>query len=263
MKIRSPRHIFRHGFTLMEVLVAMGVFLVLMTILLHFFSGAQTLWSGTDGKNELYADARVAMDLMANTLQSQYYEAGNSVFVFGTEQNKTNALFFPVKMPEEYGSGENLYYLSFIWNPEQNGGLFLRTLGSRDNQSTYRNLFRPATESGCSHADKASALRSSLGYNADQSELIIGGITELKITPVIGGTPVTYADSVNDDYIAYAPFAVKISMQMLGKQQFETWKKLGGVMDSGGVKSGEPQPAKDFRLANARQFDRLVYLGFR
>ena len=58
------------------------------------------------------------------------------------------------------------------------------------------------------------------------------------------------------------PFGVQVSMQMLSRQHFQEWKKLNGNMDNLGT-SDEPEAARDFRLANTRQFDRIIYLGFK
>jgi type II secretory pathway pseudopilin PulG len=75
MAIRK-KHIIRH-YTIVEVMVAMGVFLVMMTIMMQFFTSAQKVWNLASKRNMMYADARVAMNLMTRELQSMLYDNDN------------------------------------------------------------------------------------------------------------------------------------------------------------------------------------------
>ncbi len=71
MLIRK-KHIIRH-YTIVEVMVAMGIFLIMMTIMMQFFTSAQKVWNLASKKNMMYADARVAMNLMTREIQSMLY----------------------------------------------------------------------------------------------------------------------------------------------------------------------------------------------
>ncbi len=75
MSIRRKNNI-RH-YTIVEVMMAMGIFLVMMTIMMQFFTSAQKVWNLASKKNMLYADARVAMNLMTRELQSMLYDNDN------------------------------------------------------------------------------------------------------------------------------------------------------------------------------------------
>lgn len=72
MSIRK-KHIICY-YTIVEVMVAMGIFLVMMTIMMQFFTSAQKVWNAASKKNMMYADARVAMNLMTRELQSMLYD---------------------------------------------------------------------------------------------------------------------------------------------------------------------------------------------
>ncbi len=61
-------------FTLLEVLVSMGVFALLMLALMQFFSAAQGVWERTGNKAELFESAKTTMDIIANDLACAYYE---------------------------------------------------------------------------------------------------------------------------------------------------------------------------------------------
>jgi len=65
-------------FTLLELILAMGILMVIMVIMLSFFSAAQKAWMTTSANSEIYENARVAMDLMTRDLQAALYNDENS-----------------------------------------------------------------------------------------------------------------------------------------------------------------------------------------
>lgn len=67
----------KKNFTLIELIVAMGVFSLLMLVLMQFFGSAQKLWTTTSSKTETFESARIAMNLIANDIQNAYYELGH------------------------------------------------------------------------------------------------------------------------------------------------------------------------------------------
>ncbi len=263
MKYRQHTMRFRF-FTLMEVIVAMAVFSVMMGILLQFFTSTQKLWSSTENKNALYADARVAMDLMASALQSQHYSAHTTFFIFGTSDGKTDAMYFPVKMPHNYGSGEELYYLSFM---ARNGKLYLRTFGSKDSRSRYKEMFtRVYNDSEYSGA--ITLLRNNLGFNATHSQEVIDGVVSLVCAPIHAQTgnvnaPIKFETAGDDDDADMVPFAVRLEMELLNGDILKRWKALGGKFKANemGIDS-ETDAAKELRLANQYKFSRIIFLGF-
>jgi type II secretory pathway pseudopilin PulG len=69
----SKKHFIRH-YTIIEVMMAMGIFLVMMTIMMQFFTSAQQIWNKSSKRNAIYADARVAMNLMTREIQCMLYK---------------------------------------------------------------------------------------------------------------------------------------------------------------------------------------------
>jgi type II secretory pathway pseudopilin PulG len=65
-------------FTLLELILAMGILSVMMVLMLSFFSAAQKAWMTSSANAEIYENARVAMDLMTRDLQSALYNDENS-----------------------------------------------------------------------------------------------------------------------------------------------------------------------------------------
>ena len=70
MSIRKKHITWRY--TLIEVMMAMGIFLIMMTIMMQFFTSAQEVWNNSSKRNMIYADARVAMNLMTREIQSEF-----------------------------------------------------------------------------------------------------------------------------------------------------------------------------------------------
>lgn len=67
------RHSVKKYFTLLEVMVSMGVFCVLMLALMQFFTAAQEVWEKTGSRTELHDSARLLNQMLKNDLTSAFY----------------------------------------------------------------------------------------------------------------------------------------------------------------------------------------------
>ncbi|MFA6099242.1 MAG: prepilin-type N-terminal cleavage/methylation domain-containing protein [Patescibacteria group bacterium] len=65
---------YNYFYTLVELLMAMAIFAIISVIMMRFFNSAQQIWSKASQKNALYADARVALDIMTAELQGALYD---------------------------------------------------------------------------------------------------------------------------------------------------------------------------------------------
>lgn len=63
---RSAR---RRRFTLIELISAMAVFVILMLVLLQFFSAAEKAWTTTNANTEVFESARIAFDVISRDLK--------------------------------------------------------------------------------------------------------------------------------------------------------------------------------------------------
>ena len=116
MSIRK-KHISRY-YTIVEVMVAMGIFLIMMTIMMQFFTSAQKVWNLASKRNMLYADARVAMNLMTRELQSMLYnnddDGSSGIYPFWYEWTETNASLtgsetIPQKLEDYWVDNKDLF----------------------------------------------------------------------------------------------------------------------------------------------------------
>ncbi len=113
----------KHFYTLVELLMAMAIFAIISVIMMRFFSSAQQIWSKASQKNVLYADARVALDIMTAELQNAMYD--NNVLI-ATEPNITPGIYpfwFEYKDFAEAGNPEPIFgapaYVYDAANPVQ------------------------------------------------------------------------------------------------------------------------------------------------
>lgn len=108
----------KYKFTLAEILVAMAVFSILLTLMLQFFSGARTLWTANEKRASVYADASIALDLMANLLQTTYLNRKEPVWAAGggapvPPENQTPFLIKrDSAAPANSGSNDRIFFIS-------------------------------------------------------------------------------------------------------------------------------------------------------
>jgi hypothetical protein len=60
-------------FSLVELMVSMFIFLLMMGVMMRYFTAANQIWRSTAKKNEVYSNARIAMNLMVRDLQCAMY----------------------------------------------------------------------------------------------------------------------------------------------------------------------------------------------
>ena len=124
----------KYKFTLAEILVAMAVFSILLTLMLQFFSGARTLWTANEKRASVYADASIALDLMANLLQTTYLSKTEPVLApgGGTSVPPENQTPFLIKRataaPANSGSNDRIFFNSELPGGELLSGGAIRFL---------------------------------------------------------------------------------------------------------------------------------------
>lgn len=116
-----PRRICR--FTLLELLVSMGVFAILMLALMQFFTSAQGIWSRSNSKSDIFSDARIAMNFFSQAFTSRYYNADDMNAKTGTD---------PIFWKYLESSGEHAFAVLTL-DTESKGRIF-----EDDSYSPYR-----------------------------------------------------------------------------------------------------------------------------
>ena len=75
---KNRKYTTKRNFTLIEVLAAMAVFVVLVSVMMQFFTSARNLWLASNRRTDLYSNAGIALDMMTRDLQSALYNNDNS-----------------------------------------------------------------------------------------------------------------------------------------------------------------------------------------
>lgn len=248
-------------FTLLEIIVAMGVFSILVMVLMQFFTGAQKIWVGTENKNESYADARAAMNLMANLLQNNFYSAGEDMegrtpfqILHNNSAEISDKIYFVTQSPLTVVP-DTKYNLSFI--AIQRDKTALKILGSSDGigaasfvsnildtkNNTWDNLFTQADQ----YPNKA---------------VVIDRVTNIKFFPgKLNGNSISWFETISnpDQRVRGVPEVIRIELTVIDKEGYEKWVAKGG----GDPGVGESTEAKEFRKPYERKFSRVVHLKSR
>lgn len=249
-KIKKCR---KQPFTLLEVIVAMAIFAIIMLMMLQFFSGAQKIWADSERKNDLYGDARTAMDLMATMLQSTYYSAADVPFKterVTTADRATDRIFFPVKSPLRPSGVAGTFFVSF--QLRTNGNLEFAALYDNSDATRYADAFR------INPVDYDTAKNAMLGYFAGATwSNVVKNMTSLRFLPL----DIDYAaNNIVEMPIAdyeKRPNLVLIKFTMLSSADHRQWYEMCGNMYDDSSKPA----AKVFRLSRERTFTRIVYIG--
>ena len=75
--MREARMMKKSRFTLVELLVSLGVFSILLILFMQFFSSMRLVWTNTEKKTLSHQDVRVAMDIVASVISNMYYTNSN------------------------------------------------------------------------------------------------------------------------------------------------------------------------------------------
>lgn len=254
----SKKRIVRTGaFTLVELLVAMGVFAIIMLALMRFFASAQRIWVDSNNKVSMFEDARIALNLISRDLQCSYYSSDYKYLFYyqnthPTTNNAEDALAFVAKI-EDPPSGcftpyaEVQYWLctvddtlrrKIIWEKDSSGG----------SESSWNFLNYTPTDGASVDTVFEPANRSTAVTTDAKKNIVIPYVVDLSVTPYK-----MELDSnkklveTGTDYTKF-PYAVFVSLTVLDKDSYVKWKATN--LDS-------------FRDNNKRTFSKLILLGYR
>lgn len=118
----------RNSFTLVELLVAVGLLSLIMMLLLQLFSGARKIWTASEKTNNVYADARVAMELMADLINTVQFSHGESAD--GTTRNKKLDMIFSLDTDSTTDNDQESSSITFVSKS-------VRDLPMKDNSTRF------------------------------------------------------------------------------------------------------------------------------
>ncbi len=158
----------RKNFTLVELLVSLGVFSILLIVFMQFFSGMRLVWTNAEKNSAAHTDVRVAMDYLSVLLGSLYYSTANTpnnekgYFLFSVKANGNNpdGIYFATKTQIDLAGSNPVRFIGvlvpssgngFEANPALYDKLYLTVLSNKEgsnNAEVYRQLFPQFVDSG-------------------------------------------------------------------------------------------------------------------
>lgn len=247
----------KRKFTLVELIVAMAVFSILLLLMLQFFSGAQTIWRGMEKRNEIYANARIAMDLMTTHLQNTFYHAGIPFRLESKTDASTNTksseIYFITKTGDQFPGNSAQKYMTFQFS-ESDGILWAAVFC--DTSANFKNFLPPyETTNGFQTAwdDLPSQFTISSNPNDDYSTELIKNVASFEIIPyeLTFGSTKTSISRINSFPVKVLPYMVEIKFTVFASaEDYTQWKNLSTSTQK-----------DDFLRQHGYTFARTIYLG--
>ena len=273
----------KRRFTLVELLVSMGVLVIILGFILQFFVGSQRLWQSMEQRNNLYADARVAMDVMTTMLQNSFYSEGGIPFRIDVTDNHRCKIYFATQSKQNL-PGSSLKYVSFQLGDGDDSGekdeLKLAVFCSEEKD--FSSYFPPygldeiynVEDALKKLVDKLDKQLKNTTADSDEKEpygsVLVRGVTSFEIIPYELDTSkssgfdtadfetTTDSKRVFDEF----PFLVELRLTMLSPADFKIWQEMGGFdEDNGDPESSSSAPIVEFRKTHAYTFSRTVFIG--
>ena len=251
----------RSSFTLVELLVAVGLLSLIVMLLLQLFSGAQKIWLSSEKTNNVYSDARVAMERMAqlfNTIQFSHGEKEvtvNGETVIQREKKKdmifsintankdgnyySNSIVFVSKSPIRTAANRHRNTTNFISfrlgaNSDENkrGKLYMVIYSYLEHESTFNDFF---PNYGTSERDlKLTDLKNELnalyenGSENAYCQVIAENVVEFKINAYVLNSSDKLEKKAESADVAEPPYMIEIQLTVLDPDSYKRWQELSG-----------------------------------
>ena len=243
----------RNPFTLVELLIAVGLLSLIMMLLLQLFSGTQKIWIASDKTNNVYADARVAMELMADLINTVRFSHGETTDANGdvvrdkdqdmifsinsinqVDGRDSNSIIFVSKTARELPmNNTNTRFISFrlndgkllmvVYSDEKNDFYnFFPGYGSNGKRSTA--LANLKTQmNALTPADDASA------SEKKECQVIAENVAAFKLTAYkLDSDGKLKKESDSADF-AEPPYMIEIRLTLLDRDSYTRWQELSGA----------------------------------
>ena len=241
-----------HNFTLVELLVTMGVFCILLMVSMQIFGNAGKLWTRSEQKNGVYAAARTAMEFVSARIQSHAYTEDMPFEISSNGSGVYNRILFPTAMPmnrkDNDGKDRDKYSLRFIgFDLDQNTGVLKMNIYSDEGKTSFLNLMppysakrrgrsgggnipRPATADAARSWVRNAIFPSGSSLPAYNSVEIVENVINFRMLcydlPQDPTSPtLTFRGFSDDGALTTPPYMMIIELQMLeSKDQYRKWR---------------------------------------
>ena len=262
----------RNGFTLIEIIVAMAVLSVLLTILLSMVNGASQLWRESERRVDSFREARGAMNLLTSDLKSLYASPDPKFIAIATDETAIGEL---VRNPAGEDVGSALFFLTALpasaQDPSGNKSdlcavgyfvAFAKASASNDAKNSY-NLYRYFISSDDTFENVLNAEPTPFFVGAGprvsattkEVEIVARNITQFKVEPysIVANAAGDFDKLKEFNQSAVTPFpeVLDITLVAVNQDTADRWD---------GTKSDWENDSSITYEQNARTFTARVYL---
>ena len=267
-------------FTLVELLVAMAVFVVLLGLLLQFFSGAQRMWINMEQRNNMYADARAVMDVLTTMTQNAFYaeRVGVPFIIEKTENDKGGydkdkyKVYFATLSRQNLPGGK-LKYVTIQCGNGKDGADGTGNLDELkrgvfcDKEDDFEKYLPPydlgisMSEVGTKVVERLNGLLKNTTEQPNVDEpygtILAKRVTSFKVIPYLRDNSPSGVKkgSFSGGEFRDVPFMVEFKLSLLSPRDFIVWEQMKYST------SAEKKKKDDFRKEHEYTFSRSVFLG--
>ena len=278
------KHNRKNQFTLVELLVSLGVFSVLLVVFMQIFSGMRLIWTNSEKEADVSSGARVAMDVLSELVSAAYSSsaAEDGKFLFRADQTpgrpgmlyfacKTNydlpgtnpIRFIGVQVPnttKNFGAGADSYYtlyLTVLSNDDSenvkaaNGQVYHRFSPDflKDDDKDTISASEALTKL-CANLD--GKVKTSDTDNSHRIELL-RNVTDFQVRAYKADGAAYTGNTVDE-----APDSLEISISVLTDADFARWAELKGGVKVVPDNAEKLKAARKFRLERQKTFTRRI-----
>ncbi len=272
----------KRSFTLVELLVSIGLLSLMTMFMLRFFSGAQKLWRSGDNDAAVRQNSHAALDLICDLVTTVQFTPGEKTVAGVLKRDRTMDSIFSVdsQSTNVYGDANKLYFacktvsvlpkksndICFVGfrlgdpgSEYARGKLFMLVYSDKRNEDRFYSLF-PRYDSAPAQGSRnhaLSSLKNWLALPADESgeneyaQVVAENVVGFKVESFRLSGSGTVAPVVGND-INEPPYLLYIRLTLLGKEDFVTFMSLT-----------DSAARTEFLTKNARTFTRGVFIGDR
>ena len=280
----------KYSFTLVELLVSLGVFSILLVLFMQFFSGMRLTWTNTEKRGDVSSDARIAMNMLSTLIGATYYSTaslysgaeGQFPYQINTSTTQPGKMYFAVKTNMDLPGSNPIRFIGVqLPNVAEDFGLssptpydrnnnpfnkLYLTVLSNDNSTNNGDAFPrffPEFLNSSGSTQAASGALNDLRTNLDLKLSSVSNhrielmrnVTDFKVRAYdYSGNLITPAGD-----IFCVPAVIEIELSALKDDDFMTWLTMKGGSPTG----SEGNDARDFRIQKQLTFMRRIHIGDR
>jgi len=249
---RRKKCCFKNNFTLIELLVSLAVFSILLLIMLQFFSGAQRLWVASENRNNVSADARVALQVIGDLLSKSYYT--KSVLPGDTD--------LPFVVDNTVAAASKLYFITdsmYQLNPASTSDLYFVSIYRKPSTDELRIAYASGIGVAAYCFNGSKTVTDMCGLLDTFAPDDPAPVNNKLLAPNVLEFSVTAQSSTGSAYSTTAstvgyPGIINIKLRMLSAEDYKKWVEMDGKNTT------EPTLAKEFREAQQQTFSKTVFL---